>query len=142
MCVCDIIPYFIPWAAFLRAKDIIICAAMQERSCPSVIVIDAYTFDACIMRKECRQSAVLHRCPTSSGSFLISPLHQQVARTLREEGQDTQLQDCRECQECKQVVPPRFLRSIIVNNSYSHNCWIGECLCFMQDMSCRQVLCN
>lgn len=109
--VCDIITYYIPWAALPRAKDFIVCAVMQERSCPSVIVIDAYTFDACIMRKECRQSAVLHICRTSSGSFLISPLHQQVARALREEGQDTQLQDCRECQECKQVVPPRFLQS-------------------------------
>lgn len=63
------------------------------------------------MKKKCRQSAVLHICPTSSGLVLISLLHQQVARTLREEGQDTQLQDCWERQECKQVVPPRFLQS-------------------------------
>lgn len=100
-----------------RAKDRIICAAMQGGSPPNVIGIDAYTFDACIMRKKCRQTAVLHVCHTSFGPFLISPLHQQVARTLREEGQDAQLQDCREGQERKQVVPPRFLESKHTNGT-------------------------
>lgn len=109
--VCVISSNVTPWEALHRAKDRIIFTVMQERSCPNVFGIDACTFDACSMRKESRQSAVLHICCTSFGSFLISPLHQQVARTLGEEGQDAQLQDRRERQECKQVVPPRLLES-------------------------------
>lgn len=42
--VCDLVIYFLPWEALHRAKDIIICAVMQEDSCPNIIVIDVYTF--------------------------------------------------------------------------------------------------
>lgn len=35
----DLITYFIPWEALHRPKDIIICAVMQERSCPNVVRI-------------------------------------------------------------------------------------------------------
>lgn len=48
---------------------------------------------------------------TSLCSCLIPPLHQQVARTLGEEGQHTQLQHRWHCQEGKQVVPPGHLQS-------------------------------
>lgn len=48
---------------------------------------------------------------TFSGPLLVSPLYQQVARTLGKEGQDAQLQGRRQGQERKQVVPPRFLQS-------------------------------
>lgn len=63
----DLITHFLPWEALHPAKEIIICAVMQERSCPNVIVIAAYTFAACIMREKCH---------TSSGPVLIFPLHQ------------------------------------------------------------------
>jgi len=48
---------------------------------------------------------------TSFCSRLVPPLHQQVARTLWEEGQHTQLQYCWKCQEGEQVVPPGLLQS-------------------------------
>lgn len=44
-------------------------------------------------------------------SSFIPPLHQQVARTLGEEGQHTQLQQCRQCEEGKQVNPGGLLQS-------------------------------
>ena len=52
-----------------------------------------------------------HVYATSLCSCLIPPLHQQVARTLREEGQHTQLQHRWHRQEGKQVVPPGHLQS-------------------------------
>lgn len=50
-------------------------------------------------------------CCTSLCSSFIPPLHQQEARTLREEGQHTELQQRRQRQEGKQVVPPGLLQS-------------------------------
>lgn len=49
---------------------------------------------------------------TFLGSILISPLDQQVARTLRQERQYAELQHCWERQEGKQEVPSGLLQSM------------------------------
>lgn len=62
-------------------------------------------------------------------SGLVPLLHQQIPRTFREEGQDTQLQNCWDCQEGKQVVPP----GLLLDKDISPNtCSCYKILCWMR----------